>query len=316
MRAEVAFDIQALKADDTIAVNYTANCYAQDGTLSVIYNTTDTKSITNIQSFVSRANTHTDIEENALEDKNITIEMKKELFGDSTPGEILGSTINLNFGKDIKKPVNMFDMNITDIEFREPNLDTPALASANDISFRDLKAVFAYAKVRSSKRFYEKVTEDFKDTPIYVDIFCSYGTDECEKLGLDVNNSMTRDPNWYINLNHKWTNNPVTNSGTIKGKIFSGNATFKANGSDIVKIIKDGKQENVKITNNGHEQIVNVRLEVDPWLLYNEDNINDGRPTYAVEFVNEVVDSWSGVGDTGHIIENNASTRQTKRMNW
>ncbi len=317
MRAEVEFDIQALKADKSIAINYTANCYAQDGTLSVIYDTTDIDtSIENIQSFITRGDTHTAIEEAKLEDKNITINIDKELFEDSTPGEILGSTINLNFGKDIKKPVNIFEMNLSDIEFREPTLDTPTLASTNDVNFRTLKARFAYGKVRSSKRFYEKVTEKFKDTPIYVDIYCDYSTSECEKLGLDVNNSMTRDPNWYINLNHIWTNDKATNSGTIKGKIFSGDATFKAEGSDIVKITENGEQLDVKITNNGGEQIVNVRLEVDPWLLYNEDNLADGRPTYAVEFIKEISDSWSGVGDTGHIIENNASTRQTKRMNW
>ncbi len=316
MRAEIKFDIQALKADKKVAVNYTSECYAQDGELSILYDTTKIKpAIKKIQSFVTRGNENTEIKEAKIEDKNITIKIDKKLFGNSTPGEILGSIISLNFGKDIKKPINIFDMNITDIEFREPTLNTPVLASKNDTSFRNLKATFAYARVRSSKKFYSKVTEKYKDTPIYVDIYCSYGNDECEKLGLDVNKSMTRDPNWYINLNHKWTNNPATNSGTIKGKIFSGNATFKAEGSDIVKITENGEQKNVKITNNGHEQIVNVRLDVDPWLLYNIEDPN-GKPTYAVEFINKVVDSWSGVGDTGHIIENNASTRQTKRMNW
>ncbi len=130
--------------------------------------------------------------------------------------------------------------------------------------------------------------------------------------------------NWYINRNHIWTNNDESNHGVIDGDIIGINGLFNGTNAQEVRVRANGTDENVNIVKQGDgDQLVNVRLRLNnsPWLRFDErtNNTNaNGDRLYAVEFigVEPVTESWSGVGETGNVVETESSLRQSDRMNW
>ncbi len=51
------------------------------------------------------------------------------------------------------------------------------------------------------------------------------------------------------------------------------------------------------------------------WLIYNAESANSiSDPFYKVRFIG--TSDWAGEGDTGHVVDSNASTKKNRRLGW
>jgi hypothetical protein len=53
----------------------------------------------------------------------------------------------------------------------------------------------------------------------------------------------------------------------------------------------------------------------DRWLIFNpDDNTKAPSPFYKVRFIGDSI--WTGVGKTGNVVDINASSKKTERLDW
>ncbi len=90
-----------------------------------------------------------------------------------------------------------------------------------------------------------------------------------------------------------------------------------------VTIVANGRDGNVTVSSGATTWPMTVEIFLDTtsptdtnsWVIYNPDDaILNPDPFYRVRFINR--SGWSGVGTTGHVLDVNASSRKTKRLNW
>ena len=190
-------NVSALGADDILLTNYTDTCAANDVTLSL-----------------SRT---TNPEESTLIDTNLNpIQLQQYLqvidrfqpFADTQIGQDVNITIpkrgfedNVNSGRaaiflhtTFKKPLNAL-VDPFEIQYEDLNATGGAAlqSSANLIthipdgnSTYDQNVTYMFAKVTPLKELYENVTTDYQQTPIFVDIYCSFGVDCNTSFNLDT----------------------------------------------------------------------------------------------------------------------------------
>ena len=177
---------------------------------------------------------------------------------------------------------------------------------------------FYFTQVVSDKRNYPTInfTEtQFVRTPLNVDIFCDTNMSYCQQTNIlantDTSGLVRADQGWYPSLNHnELTDGQVLNLNTNK-------VTVTVN-----------PESDINLTNGRHGVIINnfssctdtkesIKVEIVPnsALLYNSDESKAGRPEYTISCKNSS-SSLSGIGKTGHLIENKANRKINNRLEW
>lgn len=348
----LSLTVSVLRGDGSIATNYDRGCYAQLGTLSFDYNTS--RDVLSDQS-VGRMEYFSQVDSNlsgavelntvdlAQRDTVLNSDLNRTLFIDHSDGNksdtnsvqhyllplialnaqaynqgIVNVQFNFNFEKILDKPINPFTLTFNDFNVTDAfNISGAAGLTDSLRQYRNSITTYVYARVRASDDVYEDVAAVSIQTPISTDLYCEYNATVCSRLlGFTVNSQL--DQAWYLNTSfnsplHGIVNNAVILSGDGYGP---GNIAPQTN----IQLVS-GTQPNVTVANGktgaNRDNVVGVQLQPDAWLRYDRTNAM-GFYSYEVEFIGDnKTGSWSGVGDTGEVIENNASISTTRdRMNW
>ena len=321
-------NISAKGADDLILKNFTNLCLADDISLELTRTTSPDErtllkdqdgNLIKFQQFLQHTsilNPFIDKQEGI--DKNVTFLKVAFSESSSSPGTAT-MYLHTTFKKPLNSPVNPFKIQYEDINakgadslrsFADMSTHTP---DANNTYDQNL--TYYFAKVTPLSYRYQNVLKSYKNTPIYVDIFCSYTP--CNGYG-DLNLS-SQNPdetadwhdasNIFDNLNDGTTN-------LIAGTDSGANANPAVTPNNNVAFT-DGPAArtdiNVTISGAGRPSTVGIDIRPVPWLLY--DSINaSGFPHYQVEFIDSA--GWSGVGNTGKVVETKSSNQGRQRMNW
>jgi len=184
----------------------------------------------------------------------------------------------------------------------------------------DQNATFGFARAKASKDFYDDVTTASIDTPITILVYCDLWVG-CSNLGIDTINGQTDDNKWWLSWNHVEAdgdgNITLVSPPTIMEG--AGNPTVTTD----VTVSTEGQDTTVNVTSGSTTLPMTVWIELDDtlptdtnsWLIYNENSaFGIPSPFYKVRFIG--TSGWSGVGETGHVLEINASSIKTKRLNW
>jgi len=309
MLAQLQFTITAMKADDSIATNYNGNCAAQNSALVIDYETTINHLTTDRIQYL-----FFDQENNI---STMPIDTNKTINDNISRTEynngVYSSTLYFNFLKDLNTPMNPFEMNLQEVSIRDLASNMVGRATDNNPTLVNTVLTFIYSRIRASDDVYEDITENVATTPLLSDIYCDLDRTVCDRYGLDTNNTDIDEANWYINRDFNSTN---TGSGMILSVGYAtGVATL--NPSVNITLDRNGTNPNVTLTNTLQtEQTVEVILRPEVWLRYNPDDAM-GFPRYIVEFMATPQEGWSGVGETGDVVEGNASISTTRnRINW
>jgi len=244
--------------------------------------------------------------------------------------------LGYNFVRDYNKTLNpryieFHDFNITYVD----DGSKPTLVKANlESDFQifgdkilDHNVTFVYGRAKPSQDFYDDVTANFIDTPISIVVYCDQDPITCSAVyNIDTALGRTDEYNWYrlvagISV-PPMTGEHVTseNDGNIT-LIASTGASVAPNDSTAFPINFNRGVNNPDVrvtadtgTNRPLDIDINFGAATNRWLIYNEDNDSIPSPFYRVRFIGH--NDWAGHGDTGHVVDNNVSTKKNRRLGW
>jgi hypothetical protein len=217
----------------------------------------------------------------------------------------------------------------------ETNVTTPPVSGTTG-ALSNQKATYYYARSRASKFFYEDITESNVNTPIIIDVYCDLSpTADCNnKYGIDTILGAINEANWYVSRGH--TSNDGNITLMVGDPLIEGTGTPKINGvtnstpTDIMNWA-NGIDNTVNVDANNSAVPLTVPIELvrsndtptpsiysNEWLIYNPDADDilqeSPSPFYKVRFIGD--SSWTGEGQTGYIVDTNASLKKHKKMDW
>lgn len=348
MAAKLAIDIQAVGADGAVTRNYMETCYAEDTNLTLTLNSEDITypgSNPPLTHFLY----YNPAEDNGTADSgegdytlpslsgitSLPIENIKSTFPADAPDGNGTTSIEykLNFDRKIHLAVNPFEVDLTNVDIVETNVITPPVSGTTG-TLTNQKATYYYARSRASQFFYEDITESNVDTPIIIDIYCDLSTTACSATGIDTILGAINEANWYVSMDHTPADGNVTlmvGDPLIEG---TGNPTINGftnpNPKDVTNWA-NGIDNTVNVDTNNSAVPLTVPIELvrsidtptpsiysNEWLIYNPDTDDivqqSPSPFYKVRFIGD--SSWTGEGQTGYIVDTNASLKKHKKMDW
>jgi len=351
MAAVLSVDIKAMGADGQITRNYMETCYAKDTNLTL---TLDPINITypGTAAALTQFLYYNPVEDNGTADSgegyhpfptpvtspititpSLPIENSTASFPNDAPGGH-GTThieYKLNFDRKQNLVVNPFKMNLTDISI----IDEDSIAGTKG-AITNQNTNLYYARTRPSKPFYDDNVESSTATPIAIDVYCDLDFMVCKTAGGGINtdDAQLNEINWWISLGHQENSTQHDGNVTLQiGNVIQGAGSPSVSPTNV-QITTDGKNENVTVTSNATTLPMTVEIElvnnIDPlspgysavaspytnnWLIYNKNSATVvPEPFYKVRFIN--ISDWAGVGETGYVLDTNASSRKTKRLDW
>jgi hypothetical protein len=226
----------------------------------------------------------------------------------------------LNFDRKMHLAVNPFRIELSDVNITdEDDVEGSAIATAGT-PLLDQNATMYYARTIASKFFYDNTKESSRTTPILIYVYCDLGDIQCNSLGL----SQTNEVNWWLSLGHNRDNNDG-NITLKEGITLEGNSDNWSVTPDV-NITLDAIDGTITVSRGTTNLILPLKVEIDldttdtnHWLIYNKDTDDilqaPPSPLYKVRFIGLPAD-WAGQGDTGHVVESNASRKRTRRLGW
>lgn len=185
----------------------------------------------------------------------------------------------------------------------------------------DLKINFLYSKVSPEKKRYIVKGQKSVITPLNILVYCPYDVSICRRPFnlVKINKISHESSNWYyaenllatpdnmgdtdISLSSSRSNILLNAAGSALGprkKIDDIHYSTQGTNVDIMAVLRGSPPAKSKIVYTSS-----------PWLEYDVPN-----QYYQVEFLGNPDPIWSGVGQTGHVVDGEINSIQHKRVEW
>ena len=332
MSAHVDVTISAMNANDVVTQNFTQGNGFYENPVSVDLNVTEWKPASSLHPWGN----------------NVIIKdiPTAQLLGFGSPDangthmipwneSNATQKIMFNYERLINQTVNPFDVNGTELNITVVSTYTGTAPEGTAVidgdGVGDRNATFQYARTRSSKFFYDDITDPSAITPIFIDVYCDLGPASCFGLNVDTINGQTNEFNWWLSWNHSRSRNDgnitLEIGGVIEG---AGSPTVSAPPKPNIDS-SGGADQTVTVTANATTLPMTVEIDLvtdntltnytNSWLIYNSavvfatpaDTIPPD-PFYKVRFIG--TSGWAGHGKTGHVVDSNASIKKNRRLGW
>ena len=326
--------LSAIGVNKTILTNFTNSCVAEDIIISIKRSTEpveekDLYSIKNgvplknifIQQYLSMINSPSQLVEGM--DKDVLL--KKSEFTDSTPGKG-----DLELYLTFKKPLNRLVLPIRfNLESLVAQSDSDITSINKDTNYKPIgegdynrTVDYFFGKITPQRLLYGPTKEAKQITPLYVDIYCEDSfLYDCADFGL-LNTTKGLDENTL-----SWYTAEIFNTAELGKTDLSVKTILGNDAKPVVKNADNNSNKNIKfndapasqkdiyvqLTTDDRPSVVEVEIIGEPWLLYDENDIN-GYPRYRIRFIGD--SAWSGIGKTGEVINSKAVNTPTRRIIW
>ena len=282
----LTLDIQALKADNTLAKNYTSTCYAKDFNLSIGYDA-DIPTNNIIYSIPK-------LDKNATVNGEFSIkELSKTLFNSDANASF---DILINFDRNISKAVNPFLFHINQVSIVDNDNIEGDKTQTQD-------ALFIYGRTHTAR---ETFTDKNGTSNIYFEVYC-YGAG-CDKSLLQNSTSpnlkYTNDIRWFINENH---------DTSTDGK--AGSVSQKYGGGITISSTTDTNPFKVSFKYDGiygYPYKTTMQNSASSWLIYNQDDESATDNTFQIEFIK--IGKWTGEHQTDTTTKDINSSTNLKNL--
>lgn len=304
MASDFNVTIVAKKANNVRAVNYAKTCYAKDIDMTLLYTlsdgsgTTVTPNLTKTQ-YIEKS-VDASIQEVSI-GNNITHSFAKDVFDEEENGTV-NIILSINFNRQYNTPVNPFVM----------TLDTLKIKDADNVKGEptvNLSSNYVYGKAKSSKAFYDDITQSSIVTPVGLVLYCQ--ATNCPGV-LTGSPYQTNESYWYLSSNHDISkgDGSVTLTSSSNGTVTP---------SDPTSITPSGgvdRSVSVTHSDSTYPDVVTINFgsNTNSWLIYNKDANNVLSPFYRVRFIG--IGSWAGEGQTGHVINGDSNKKKSRRLEW
>ncbi len=316
MASEYNLTIMAKKFDDDNASNYTNGCFAKDLNITIVYDTLNadgtsvdlsTTDLSKVQYYEKNIDIGNTYHKQPI-GTDINYSFSPAIFDEDINGTAL-LQIDINMDRHYYTAINPFIFTLNNIAL----IDTDNVTGADSI---DQNATYFSARAKSSQYFYDDETSSPVNTPISVVVYCALGLTECSLYGI---NKQTDEFEWYLSRYHNTNNTFDDGNITLIADVPSGGSVNPADPS-IVAITSEGINNGVNVSGVA-PNTVNITFGdstgsagTNNWLIYNPYADSVPVPFYKVRFIG--VSGWAGHGDTGHVVEDDPSTKKNRRLGW
>jgi len=176
---------------------------------------------------------------------------------------------------------------------------------------------FYFSRVSSDKENYPRISLNNTNTirtPLNIDIFCDGNISFCTQTGVRVHTVLTSDSSanigWYLSKDH---------NETLDGGVTLLTSTYTTLSINPFKDItfEDGREGLIfNQFNDCTNKEIKVVISPNTPLLYATNPNDNGKPFYTVSCTDNNSSELSGIGQTGNIINNEANTNQTSKIDW
>ena len=335
MGANVKGYLSAVDKDGDVTTNFTEDCEAEDVTLKIDRETSpvaeedlvaikglDTEVKVEFQQYLDQDYG----DDKIVVGKDKTVVLDKEEFRSIKPGKA-----EVNLYLTFKKPTDSVISPIRALfkDFNASSEDCKSNANKSDeyipegIENYNKEIDYYFGKVTPFRKLYGPTKDAKADTPIYVDIYCLDRTGmTCADFGL-TNHTKGKDEDFFSWYNAKdvFNNsdlgvvklNVSTILGTDASPIALDSETDRTENIPFDDAAAGQEDIDVKLLGQDRPSVVQVQVVPSPWLIYDKYNVT-GYPTYKVKFIGNSF--WTGVGETGKIIDSEANAVPSRRMHW
>ena len=251
----------------------------------------------------------------------------------------LTQRVMFNYDRDNNHPVNPFivpgsDINISVAStYKNSESGATRTVTGSGKGGTDSHVTFYFGRAKASQELCD-VEGTVANTPITVQIYCSNSDDFqpidsnfmddtrlfCTSFLSDdiLTLGQTDQHGWWLSLDH----NKTKEDGNVKLKNPPTVALGSGSGSvDTDVTFINGVDSTIQTKHLSGSRPITYDIFLDTtsstssWLIYNADSPTLApNPFYKVRFTGD--SGWAGVGKTGHVLDINASTTETKRLKW
>ncbi len=340
-------DIVAKSQDDTTTTNFTSSCMAEDVLLDLVVTTmsdggidkpiTTTKGTAVEFTRVIKFNNEVGV----IVDRNQTfanlptINITKDKFKDDNNGTVF-IDIRYNVNKSLSETINPIQITFHKADVNSTNSYSLAEKIDNFIpkglqnlgnSIRN----FYFAQVAPDKNRYPRVyfkNGDTIRTPMQIEIFCGSGVDTQYCTDTNLTNHIKEESSpraeigWFLSIDHNATVDGAVTALIPKSSIPNVLQFKTASLPTFPILFTNGRNGTVttKFTNPHGTQKYRVDIYPDPPLKYyggkSKSTIPKGFPDFQVEGTENNASTWTGVGETGNLLEMKANTNSAHKMDW
>ncbi|MDR0408345.1 MAG: hypothetical protein LBH45_05485 [Campylobacteraceae bacterium] len=314
MHANIDMSISAILDDNSTAINYHKDCFAEDREYNVQFANDNVTGWDNRKGdkpskrIMYIKKTGADIISNNTKNDGLAIlKTTQDNFINGTAYSNLG----FNFVRP-SKPEKPFIVKSDDFNITFPN-------SINSIksfdSFNGNGSVHMYyGRVHSEKSEYIVLNQNNMNASIRYEIYCPV---YCDRNLYDIvkfSNKNDQYPDWYINSAHAINQGNATEFKIIQGSASLTKSTYDTTPKYYTDAINSGK-ETLGITKNSPNTPYSVTIDIksDSWLVHD--------PAFKVIFAGKGSD-WAGFGqvnktdNVGRTLNVNASRHLREKINW
>ncbi|MDQ7047955.1 MAG: putative Ig domain-containing protein [Sulfurovum sp.] len=321
--------------EDTLP-NFTSACYAKEVNMALLYNYTNGSTGNLTYDLIDYNSTNNSLIYRARENDNLNsstgiIGQEAQYFAKDMRGSIM-MDLGYNYPRTYNTPLNPKSVRINDFNIsyasQPEKLHVEGKEDHQIFGNRTINQdiVFAYARAKPYKNFYDDITTNSIVNPISIVTYCDLGLNLCQDRGLAnlatgmLIDSLSNESGWWYAQQHD-----VDSDGTVVLRTSGGGTITPASPDGI--ITTNGIDNTVTVTNTGGTpNIVAIDLIIkeagvdaytDRWVIYNKDADTVPSPLLRDRFIGDSsLSGWTGHGKTGHVVGDKINERKTRRLEW
>jgi len=334
----------AAGADGTQLSNFVTNCYADNVQMDIYYNYNTTpptqppylnysiQELDTINDVIIRPSSGSGLEvppEPTSQSNPLSIAQASTFFDKDMNGSVT-MDLGYNFKRAYNAPINpryieFKDFNITDITVNTSSPTNVFANMSNDYKIYgnlniDSNVTFVYGRAKPNMFFYDNVTSSSIITPVSIVGYCDLGLSLCQNNGMPsiasglLVNARTNEVNWWFVQNHSVADNDgnitltASTNGSVRPLAPTALNFIEAINNDV-NVSKNSDVATPTIVDIGFGATTNR------WLIYNKDKNAIPNIFYRVRFIGGS-GSWTGVGQTGHVVDDDINTKKIQRVEW
>ena len=329
MAANVGISIAAKNADGDVTTNFKRGAYQNN--ISADLNITDWN--TTLKAIKDALNPRLDVNSNkrGISNQTLNFGINGDANGTYNTTDINSSRpyahrLLFNYDRTQNNPSDPFIINGSEVNTTITSTYTSTKADEGNATIKgddiaDGSATFYYARVRPARDFYPNVTAAQQNTPVLIDVYCDISVTMafgmCNGFGIDTSSGFFggNEYKWWLALKH----DRALNDGNVTLKV---NGTGGLNRTNVIirSATNNAEDANIIVTPGTVNRPVTVRIdlktdtktETNEW-IYDPTGIIPP-PFEEVEFIGS--SDWTGQGQTGNVVNSNASKKINKRLGW
>ncbi|MDD5400777.1 MAG: Calx-beta domain-containing protein [Sulfurimonas sp.] len=302
--ASLDLNVSARRADNNITSNYTSQCYAKNGNVTLGLTNpivvTPTGALTKMIWYHSNPDNNGSVLLNGTTTQYPIPFLSTQFDSNDTNGTAQFN-YKINFDRNVTKVANPFmvvvtDTNVTDVD------------AVNGTNSADSNATFLFGRTHASRQRFDVPTDAPYTANIYFESYCFESGCNKTLLPNGVNSTRTDDVRWFVNGMHITPTDGT--AGTVTQKVGAGGTV-----SATAPTVANPSKTNLTYSGSkGYPYKTSMDNNASNWLIQNEYNPSATTNEFQVEF--DRAGNWTGEHETNTTTKSVGGVKTNRRTMW